>query len=128
MAVIKSTKHFKYPFKGHFYTYETPEDVPLDERLPQKKVVFETECDIQENARLHNGTLLGADYTVYFPLELNPDATGSEDMYGPIKVIRGMRFSGTAYGYTVEGEVEIVRPSQLGACSVDIKVLTEKEI
>lgn len=114
-----------FPFEGAFYTTEVDEDAPLDERIPQEVEVFRTVCDIQRSAKLHNGFLLGADYTVYWPLEINPDSTGTVDKYGPIKVRRGMIFRGIMYGYPVVGTVEIVRPSQLGGCSCDIKVVTE---
>ena len=114
-----------FPFEGAFYTTEVDEDAPLDERIPQEVEVFRTVCDIQRSAKLHNGFLLGADYTVYWPLELNPDSTGTVDKFGPIKVRRGMIFRGIMYGYEVAGTVEIVRASQLGGCSCDIKVVTE---
>lgn len=128
MALYENFNLEDFPYKGYFFTYETPTDVPLDQMQQQEVVVFETACDIQKNSRLHNGNLLGADYTVYFPLPLNPNSTGSVDKYGPVKVRRGMRFRGEAYNCTYEGEVEVVRISQLGACSVDIKVLTESDL
>lgn len=116
-----------FPFEGAFYTYEVDEDAPLDQRVPQELLVFETKCDIQRSAKLHNGMMLGADYTVYWPLEDNPESTCSNDKYMPIKVRRGMHFRGMMYGYLVEGTVEIVRASQLGGCSADIKITTESE-
>lgn len=117
-----------FPFFGAFYTYEVDKSLPLDQRVPKEVLVFETPADIQRAAKIHNGILNGADYTVYWPLELDPDSTGTVDKFGPIEVRRGMRFRGTMYGYTVEGDVEIVRSSQLGGCSCDIKVVTETKI
>jgi hypothetical protein len=38
-----------------------------------------------------------------------------------------MTFRGEFYGYTVEGQVEIIRPSQLGGCSCDIKIVSETD-
>lgn len=114
-----------YPFEGAFYDWQVDEDADLDERVPQEIEVFRTVCDIQRSSKLHNGFMLAADYTVYWPLETNPESTGSVDKYGPIKVRRGMIFRGIMYGYPVAGTVEIVRPSQLGGCSCDIKVVTE---
>lgn len=117
-----------FPFHGAFYTFEIDDDKPLDQRVPEEVLVFETDCDIQKNSRLHNGSMIGADYSVYFPLPLNPDSDDTSDKYGPVMLRRGMIFRGTGYGYTYEGEVEIVRMSQLGGCSVDIKVTTESEL
>lgn len=122
---IEDVDVVEYPFEGAFYTNEIDEDAPLDERIPYEVLVFETKCDIQKNSRLHNGFMLATDYCVYWPLELNPESTGTVDKYGPIKVKRGMTFRGVMYGYEVYGTVEIVRPSQLGGCSCDIKVVTE---
>lgn len=116
-----------FPFEGAFYDYEIDESLPLDERVPQEVLVQEVRCDIQRSAKLHNGVMLGADYTVYWALEENPESTYSNDKYMPIKVRRGMKFRGMMYGYLVEGVVEIVRASQLGGCSADIKTVTESE-
>lgn len=118
----------EFPFHGAFYTYETNEDLPLDEREPKEVLVFSTECDIQKRSGLRQNTALLAEYTVYFPLTLDPDSTGAHDKYGPVKVRRGMKFRGTGYGYTYEGTVEMVRFSQLGGCSVDIRVETESDL
>lgn len=125
MPLRKDIELTDYPFEGAFYTNEIDEDAPLDERIPYEVLVFETKCDIQKNNRMHNGFMLATDYCVYWPLETNPESTGSVDKYGPIKVRRGMIFRGIMYGYPVAGTVEIVRPSQLGGCSCDIKVVTE---
>lgn len=142
---IDDKEFVEYPYKGYFYEIVVPDDVPLDERVPEEKVVFKTICDIQRSSRLHVGNLLAADYTIYFPLDENisfiqlddggylltdnggriSNNQGTVDMYGPILVRRGHRFRGEFYGYTLEGVVEFVRPSQLGMCSVDIKINTE---
>lgn len=110
---------------GVFYTYEVDKSKPLNERVPTEVIVLETNFDAQRSAKLHNGMSNGANYTIYWPLELNPDSVGSWDKYMPIPVKRGMRFRGEANGVMINGEVEIVRPSQLGGASCDIKVLTE---
>lgn len=118
-----------FPFKGAFYTYDIDYSLPLDQRVPQEVLVFETPCDIQRRGKLGGNGLTGAEYVVFFPLELNPDATGTADKYGPVKVRRGMKFrSDPAYGYTCEGVVEFVRMSQLGGCSCDIKITTETDM
>lgn len=117
-----------FPFVGEFYTYEVDEEAPLDERVPQEVVIFETPCDIQRRGKLGGSGMLAADYVVFFPLEENPDSDCTADKYGPVLVRRGMRFRGECYGYTAEGVVEFVRVSQLGGCSVDIKITTESDI
>lgn len=123
---LRETRHIeKYPYLGEFFTYEIDNDAPLDKRIPQEVIVFKTVCDIQHSSKLHNGMALGMDYSIYWPLELNPDATGTVDYYKDIAVRRGMRFRGIFYGYEIVGEVENVRPSQLGQASCDIKVVTE---
>lgn len=116
-----------FPFEGAFYTYEIDNSLPLDKRVPKEVLVEEVRCDIQKNSRMHNGVMLGADYCVYWAMEDNPESTYSNDKYMPIKVRRGMHFRGIMYGYVVEGVVEIVRASQLGGCSADIKITTESE-
>ena len=116
-----------FPFEGAFYTFEVDNSLPLDERVPQEVLVFETPCDIQHSAKLHNGMMLGVDYTIYWPLELNPESEGTADKYGPIPVRRGMTFRGMMYGYSIYGEVENVRVSQLGGANADIKIKTESD-
>ena len=58
-------------------------------------------------------------------LEPNPDAKGTIDLYKDCGVRRGYTFKGGFYGVTIEGQVEMIEPSQLGVMSVDIKVVTE---
>lgn len=114
-----------FPYHGKFVKYEVDTSLDLDQQAEAEMLVFETDCDIQRRAGLRQSNLLAADYTIYFPLSLNPDATGTVDKYKDCGVRRGHTFRGEFYGNTVEGVVEMVRPSQLGAMSVDIKVVTE---
>lgn len=128
MPLIEDNHIAKYPWiDGVFYTYEVDEDMPLDQRVPMEVEVFRTIFDAQRSAKLHNGNANGADYTVYWPLNPNPYSEGSWDEYESIPVRRGMRFRGYAWGVLIHGEVEIIRPSQLGMCSCDVKVLTESD-
>lgn len=142
---IDDKEFAEYPYKGYFYEIIVDDSKDLDERVPEERIVFETICDIQRSSRLHTLNLLAADYTVYFPLDKHikdwlwdddshilwddgskiTNVNGTVDLYGPILVRRGYRFRGEFYGYTLDGVVEFVRPSQLGACSVDIKTNTE---
>lgn len=114
-----------FPYHGYFVKYEVDTSKPLDEQTEEEILVYETDCDIQERTNTAFSNLLGAFYRVYFPLELNPDATGSIDKYKDCGVRRGHIFRGTYYGTTIEGQVVLTRPSQLGAMSVVIKVITE---
>lgn len=121
----------KYPFVGAFYTYEDYEDledIPLDERTPKEVLVFETPCDVQKRQGIRQGAHIAAEYTVYFPLTKNPDSKSTVDKYAPVLVRRGHKFRGEAYGYTYEGIVNMVRLSQLGQCSCDIRVETESDL
>lgn len=114
-----------FPYHGAFYKYVEDDSKPLDEREPEEVLVYETVMDCQKRSGLRQSSLIAADYTIYFPLELNPNATGTVDKYLDCGVRRGHTFRGEFYGNTIEGVVEMVRPSQLGGMSVDIKVVTE---
>lgn len=115
----------RYPFHGAFYRYAVDEDAPLDEQTDEEILVYETNCDIQRRAGLRQSNLVVADYNIRFPLEPNPDAKGTEDLYKDCGVRRGYTFKGVFYGVDIEGQVEMIEPSQLGQMNVDIKVVTE---
>lgn len=125
---ISSLDMADFPFHAAFYTYEVDMDAPLDEREPKEILVFETVADIQKRAGLRQNTALLAEYTCYFPLQENPDATDTIDKYGPVQIRRGMTIRAEGYGYTYEGIVEMIRFSQLGGCSVDFRVSTETDM
>lgn len=125
MPIIEDFKLVDYPYHGAFYDSIVDESKPLNEQTAEEVLVDEFDCDIQKTSKLHNNNMLGANYNVYFPLKKNPNATGTIDYYEDIKVRRGMTFKGMFYGYLLVGEVEIVRPSQLGGCSCEIKVVSE---
>lgn len=127
---IKEDRFFKkYPYSGAFFEYEVPNsDIPLDQREPHEVLVEEVaHCDIQRQSARHQGFLLGAGYTVKYPLtpNLEWDGENGSEQYMPINVRRGMTFRGGEPLYPVEGIVEFVRFSQLGEASIDIKVDTE---
>ena len=115
----------KYPFHGAFYKYAVDESKPLDEQVEEEILIFETVCSIQRRAGLRQANLVVADYNIRFPLELNPDATGTVDTHLDCGVRRGYTFRGEFYGVTIEGQIEMIEPSQLGEMNVDIKVVTE---
>lgn len=117
-----------FPFHAAFYKYEVDEEADLDEREVKEILVFETEADIQKRSGLRQNTALLAEYTCYFPLPDNPNATGTIDKYGPAKIRRGMKIRAEGYEYTYEGTVEMIRFSQLGGCSCDFRVETETDM
>lgn len=117
----------EFPYHGGFYEQEIDENLPLDERVPTERLVFETDMDIQKRSGMRQNNALLAEYTAYFPLPVNPNATGSIDQYGPALIRRGQTIRAQAYGYTYEGIVEMIRFSQLGGCSVDFRVSTERD-
>lgn len=127
MPLIEDIDWEEYPYFGTFYRWETDENAPLDEREAKEVEVLATKCDIQRMGSRRGGSFLGAGYTVYYPLERNPDSVDSTDVWMPIPIRRGMTFRGEGYTVPVVGEVEFVRFSQLGQCSVDINVKTESE-
>lgn len=114
-----------YPYHGAFYRYEVEENAPLDQQVDKEVLVYECDCDVQKRSGIRQSNLFIAEYTIYFPLETNPDAQSPIDRYKDCGVRRGMTFKGEFYEQTIEGQVEFIRPSQLGGMSVDIKVVTE---
>lgn len=114
-----------FPYHGAFYRYGVDESLPLDQQEDTETLVYETDVDIQKRSGIRQSNLFISEYTIYFPLVENPDAAGTIDKYLDCGVRRGQTFKGKFYGETIEGKVEFIRPSQLGAMSVDIKVVTE---
>lgn len=115
----------KYPYHGAFYRYAVDENKPLDEQTDEEILVYETDCNILRRAGLRQSNLVVADYNIRFPLEPNPEAKGAADLYKDCGVRRGYTFKGVFYGVEIEGQIEMIEPSQLGEMNVDIKVVTE---
>lgn len=115
----------KYPYHGAFYRYAVDESKPLDQQVEEEILVYETDCNILRRSGLRQANLVVADYNVRFPLELNNNSKDASDLYKDCGVRRGYTFKGAFYGITVEGQVEMIEPSQLGEMNVDIKVITE---
>lgn len=118
----------EYPFHGVFYRYIVDENKNLDEQVEEAVLIYETDCDIQRRSGQRQSNLVVADYNIRFPLERNPNATGTIDLYKDCGVRRGYTFRGKFYGITIEGQVEMIEPSQLGQMNVDIKVVTENAV
>lgn len=125
MALYENFNLTDFPYEGRFVKYEIDTSLDLDQQVEQEVLVYETDCDIQKRSGIRQSNLFIAEYTIYFPLTPNPESTGTVDKYLDCGIRRGHTFRGEFYGNTIEGVVEMVRPSQLGGMSVDIKVVTE---
>lgn len=105
-------KNFKeYPFRGTFFRIGIDMDKPPLDRVEEKIVILDTECDIQEASHT-KGELITADYTVYFPMREDLD-----------EIKNGVLFEGDMYGAKVNGKVVGVFPSQLGGVKVYVQDL-----
>ena len=105
----------EYPYDGTFYTMQKSDadnGDPLAETT-EEVVLLNTKCDIQEANKNMSGDAIISYYNVYFPFDKE---TG-------INISRGVKFRGSAYGMNVDGTVVAPIPSQLGGCSVYIKVV-----
>lgn len=126
----------EYPFHGTFYTVITvnPEDGDLlggidgdgdllgDEETEtpdegktgtsEETILLETECDIQQAAKLINSGTIMADFKVFFPCEVGAKL--------PIRF--NTNFKCEDYAIPINGRVVGLEYSQLGGCSVDIKM------
>lgn len=100
----------EYPYKGAFYEEVEDMSLPLTERESRLLPVFETECDILENAKTETPALISS-FSVYFPFDI------SETL--PIR--RGMMFKGDMCGQEVAGTVLNVVVSQLGGVVAYVK-------
>lgn len=123
----------EYKFHGTFYTVKTikPEDGDflgdgnlLDDmdinsstdagttETPEETILLETECDIEKAAKLINSGTIMADYKVSFPCEVGAKL--------PIRF--NTNFKCEDYAIPINGRVVGIEYSQLGGCSVDIKM------
>lgn len=130
----------QYPFHGTFYTVVTnkPEDGDIlgdgdllgggdtgspsegettdgNERNTEtsgETILLETECDIQQSAKLINSGTIMADYKVFFPCEIGAKL--------PIRF--NTNFKCEDYAIPINGRVVGLEYSQLGGCHVDIKM------
>lgn len=114
----------EFPFYGVFYTVPTvrPENGDLlgDGNLleesgvstPEETVLLETVCDIQQAAKLINSGTIMADFKVFIPCEVGARL--------PIRFNTNFRCED--YAIPVNGRVVGLEYSQLGGCSIDIKM------
>ncbi len=126
----------EYPFHGTFYTVITvkPDDGDLlggiegdgdllggeeignpsepETGTSEQTILLETECDIQQAAKLINSGTIMADFKVFFPCEVGAKL--------PIRF--NTNFKCEDYAIPINGRVVGLEYSQLGGCSVDIKM------
>lgn len=130
----------EYPFHGTFYTVVTkkPDDGNIlgdgdllggedmggssgagttegnegDTGASEETILLQTQCDIQQAAKLINSGTIMADYKVFFPCEIGAKL--------PIRF--NTNFKCEDYAIPINGRVVGLEYSQLGGCSVDIKM------
>ncbi len=126
----------EYPFHGTFYTVITvkPDDGDLlggiegdgdllggeeignpsepETGTSEQTILLETECDIQQAAKLINSGTIMADFKVFFPCEVGAKL--------PIRF--NTNFKCEDYAIPINGRVVGLEYSQLGGCSIDIKM------
>ena len=130
----------QYPFRGTFYTVvtnkpeagdllgdgdllggedtdnpsegETTEGNEGNTGASEETILLETECDIQQAAKLINSGTIMADYKVFFPCEIGAKL--------PIRF--NTNFKCLDYAIPINGRVVGLEYSQLGGCHVDIKM------
>lgn len=103
--IIDRTPFEDYPFDGAFYDYGVDESKPLDEQVEEEILILETKCDIQTAQKSDSGGNITNSFNVYFPMNVKSDT---------LKLKRGMKFRGNAYGLEVNGTLISAAPSQLG--------------
>ena len=101
-----------YPFDGVFYEVFIDKSKPLNEQKAERRILFETKCDIQESSHSWSNNFIWAKYAIYFPFDKEKDT---------IKVTLGDLFEGNIYGLIVNGKVVGVFPSQLGGVTVYVQ-------
>lgn len=109
--IIDRDDIYEYPYAGEFYHTGIDETLPYDQRDEEVKIIdFTTSCDIIEASASTKQEYVDAKWTVFFPFYKE---TG-------IDVKIGQLFNGSMYGFSVNGKVIGVAPSQLGGCTAHI--------
>lgn len=91
---------------------ETTEVNEEDTETSEETILLETECDIQQAAKLINSGTIMADYKVFFPCKIGAKL--------PIRF--NTNFKCEDYAIPINGRVVGLEYSQLGGCHVDIKM------
>lgn len=96
-------------------TDTTTDDTTSDEEEEtdsNETILLETECDIQQAAKLINSGTIMADFKVFFPCDVGAKL--------PIRF--NTKFRCEDYAIPIQGYVVGLEYSQLGGCHVDIKM------
>lgn len=104
------TNHYgteEYPHEGYFYEIGIDNSKPLDERVEEEIVIFETTFDLAEGQNLSMDS-----FRIFFPFDFEEDE---------IVISEGDTFRGSIWGANVNGRVVGIYPSQLGGCTVLLK-------
>lgn len=101
-----------YPHYAYFYRIEVDESKPLDQQVAERRIIFQTECDIIESSHSWSRNFIWAKYAVYFPFDPEWDT---------LKIKMGDMFEADLYGMKVDGKVVGVFPSQLEGVTVYIQ-------
>lgn len=109
--IIDRTPLDEYPFEGDFFDYGVDDNKPLDEQVEEEILVLHTKCDIQPAQKSDSGGNITNSFNVYFPFDIKNDK---------LKLKRGMKFRGNAYGLEVNGTLISAIPSQM--CGVECYV------
>lgn len=106
----------EYPYEGTFYRMEVDENLPLYQQQEEKVILFQTKCDILEANRNVTKDFITAKYAIYYPVKEAEDGT-----IPPIKFKVGDFFEAEVMGYSINGKVIGVFPSQMDAITVYIQ-------
>lgn len=101
-----------YPYYGTFYEVFIDKTKPLNQQKAERRILFETKCDIQESSHSWSNNFIWAKYAIYFPFDKEEDL---------IRVKLGDLFEGSISGLIVNGKVVGVFPSQLGGVTVYVQ-------
>lgn len=105
----------EYPYFCEFYDMVIDDAQMLYDQTESKVIVHSTECDIQESGHGKSGDYIKSDHTVYLPY------VDEEQVY---KIKNGLLFEGYMGGFTINGKVVGVFPSQLCGIKVYIQDTT----
>lgn len=105
----------EYPYEGTFYTMKIDDNKPLYEQVEEKVVLFQTKCDILEANRNVAKDFITAKYAIYYPVKV------VDGLIDPIKFKVGDFFESEVMGYSINGKVIGVFPSQMDAITVYIQ-------
>lgn len=112
MAYIDRDILDEYPHYAYFYRITVDDSLPLDQQVPTRQIIYQTECDITESSHSRSRNFIWVKYAIYFPFDKHDDE---------IKVRIGDMFEANLYGMKANGKVVGVFPSQVGGVTVYVQ-------